>query len=443
MSRIALLLLLALSARAGTLQTLDGRTLVGRIQLDGGGTFLFWPTNGAPIGVDLTNLLAASFSDVNSSSPESGPRLRPVIMDEERGALPEPWRSMNAGRPEQPGSAVHYHGKYTAAVSRGAPGGSDEGCELVYQSFRGNVEIFARIASILPRDDQDRQTAAGLSIRSGTEKDASSLRITLTGSGSISVRKRSSSGGGPVNSLSTMRRPDRKPPYWLRLSREENVISAYHSADGRRWEFVQQTEMAMPDRILIGFLVAGRRRDSDGTAEFDHVTVRPLEARAAYTPRVVLKDGTRIADPFAGVDESSVSFSKDKSGLHLLTRHVARLEFRPIEEPELLPVGRTGVLFSTGDFVDGEFQCVTNGRIRLNSVLFGQRSFVVDRKVTAVILGDPSLEPAAFEVRTLDGSAWRARAIKPVENLLKVETAHLGSCDIPSAELKEIHRIPR
>ena len=436
------ILLLALSAHGATVQTLDGRTLQGRIQLDAGGTFLVWLTNEPPVPVALTNLLRADFSNPTNAALPLNRHLRPLAIDEERGALPEPWENADVGQRDHPGSSVHFHGKFTADAPRGMPAGVDEGFHFIYQSFRGNVEIVARIADIAPRDDKERQAAAGLAMRASVESSVNTVRVTLTGNGSISFRRRATTGGTAATSLNTIRRPDRKPPYWLKLVREENVVSAYHSTDGRRWEFVQQTEILLPERLLVGLLVASRRRDVRGTAEFDHVTVRALEPRARYTPRLVLQDGTLIADHFGVVDDTVVNLSKEKRTLRLLTRHVARLEFRPVEDPESLPAGRSGVLLATGDFVDGDFLCVTNGKVLLNSVLFGQRNYALDRKVTAVLLRDVTPKPAVFEIKTLDGCVWRAKSIVLEEGMLHAETWWMGRCKIPAAELKEIARLP-
>ena len=155
----------------------------------------------------------------------------------------------------------------------------------------------------------------------------------------------------------------------------------------------------------------------------------------------MLRDGTLIADHFGVVDETVVNLSKEKSNLRLLTHNVARLEFRPIDDPELLPAGRSGVLLATGDFVDGDFQCVTNGKVLIRSVLFGRRSFALDRKVAAVILRDVAPQPAAFEIRTLDGSTWRAKSVTLEDGALQADVALIGRWRIPAAELRGIVRI--
>ena len=95
-------------------------------------------------------------------------------------------------------------------------------------------------------------------------------------------------------------------------------------------------------------------------------------------------------------------------------------------------------MLNNGDFVDGEFQCVTNGRVLLGSVLFGRRSLEIGRKVAAVVLREASASPAAFEARTFDGSVWRSRGTRVEADGLVMDTALLGQYRIPTAELREL-----
>jgi len=422
------------SADAGTVQTLDGSLLCGRIQFESPDALVVTPTNAPPVRVALSNLLRADFTNPTNLAPPLSPRLMPLAMDEEHGALPEPWQNLDLARLETPGSAVHYRGRFTVESFRSARGESEEGFHFVYQPFRGDGEIIARVASITPRDQKDLPAKAGVVMRASLDSDARTLMMSLSGSGGAYFRR------GKTHSVTTTddRRPDLKPPYWVKLRREGNTVSGFHSTDGRRWVALDKTDAGLSDHYYVGLAATSRRRGARATAEFDHVIARPLESRASFTPRIVLRDGTIIADHFRGVDETAVTVSPEKKGLCVLTRHVARLQFRPVDGTEELPAGRGGVLLSNGDFVDGEFQCVTNGKVLIDSVLFGRRSLEIGRKVAAVVLREAPVSPAAFEARTFDGSVWRAKATRFESDELVLETALLGQWRIPSSELKEL-----
>lgn len=433
------LLLTLLSASAATVETLDGLTFRGRIKLEAEGLLLLTPSNAPPVRVALSNLLRADFTNPTNPAPRLSPRLKPLAMDEERGAMPAPWRNFDIGQLQEHGSAVHYHGKFTLEASYKDQSERRDGYHFVCQSFLGDGEIIARVASLSPRDDRDKQARAGVMIRAGIEVDQRAVLMSLTGGGGLFFNRWGSNRGGGARED---RRPDLKPPYWVKLSREGKKISASHSTDGRRWFLLENNDEELPDRIYFGLAVMSRRREVSATAEFDHVTVRALEPRGPFTPRLVLTDGTVITDHLRLADDTSITFSADKKGLNVLTRHVARLQFQPIDDPELLPTGRAGVLLASGDFVDGEFQCISNNRVVLGSVLFGQRKFELDRKVAAIVLRDPQSAPLPFEVKTLDGSHWRARSLAIEAGVLKVETPLAGTRRIPSGEIREISRLP-
>ena len=424
------------SLPAAVVQTLDGRTIQGHIQFEAGDSLLITPSNEPPARIAFTSLLRADFNEPTNAPPPVSPRLQPLAMDEERGAMPAPWQNLDIGGMQRPGSAVHYHGTFTVESSRRTSSDGDKGFHFVCQPFRGDGEIVARVASIRPRDEKERQAWAGVMMRASLADEARTLMVAVTGSGGMTFSRRKGREGGATPAS----RPDLKPPYWVRLRREGKTITSHHSTDGRRWAFLGQTDEELPDRIYFGLAVKSNRRDEPATGEFDHVTVRALEPRGPFAPRVVLKDGSVITDHIRLVDDTAITFSAARKGLTVLTRHVARLQFQPLDDPESIPAGRSGVLMATGDFVDGEFLCVSNNRVRLGSVLFGQRSYELNRKVAAVVLRDVTAQAAAFEVKTLDGSVWRARSISVEADALKLDTAFAGSIRIPQSEVREIAR---
>src|SRR6266487_4337522 len=89
-------------ANAGTVQTLDGSLLCGQIHLEAPDALLVTPSNAPPVRVALSNLLRADFTNPTNLPPPLSPRLKPLAMDEERGALPEPWQNLDLGRLEEP-----------------------------------------------------------------------------------------------------------------------------------------------------------------------------------------------------------------------------------------------------------------------------------------------------------------------------------------------------
>ena len=70
------------------------------------------------------------------------------------------------------------------------------------------------------------------------------------------------------------------------------------------------------------------------------------------------------------------------------------------------------MLLRSGDFVDGEFAGLKDGRITISSVLFGKKEFVVEEEAVAVVFHPVRKRTAAFEVHCADGSVLRVSGLK-------------------------------
>tara|TARA_B100000686_G_C16531273_1_gene832448 strand:- start:116 stop:781 length:666 start_codon:yes stop_codon:yes gene_type:complete len=127
---------------------------------------------------------------------------------------------------------------------------------------------------------------------------------------------------------------------------------------------------------------------------------------------IKLANGTVVARAFEDVSEARVRFAQSLEGLVVRGEDVARLVFSPLAAVERIPNRRTGVLLRSGDFVDGEFAGLKDGRITISSVLFGKKEFVVEEEAVAVVLHPVRKRTAAFEGHCADGSVLRVSGLK-------------------------------
>jgi hypothetical protein len=431
-----LLCLHACAAVCGVVQTLDGRTLRGSIRLDSAGDLLITAPNTEAVRVALTNLLHADFAAPEKTNARPiNARLSPALLDENRGALPSPWRSANVGQSKKPGTATHYQGTFTIEARPTTRNNPGDTLVFIHQPWHGDGEFIARVASLEPRDAKEKQARAGVMLRASLEPDSASVSMSLSGGLGSIFRRKSRKGEKVIDDA----RPDLKPPYWVKLVRDGGAIAGFQSTDGRHWKLVGSSETDLPERILVGLAVGSFRRER-ALATLDHVTVRTAVPRAAYTPRLVLRDGTVLADHFASMDEANVTLSKARHSLKLRTADVARLLFQPEFEANALTAGRAGVLLSNGDFIDGDFRGIETGQVKISSVLLGQRRYDLNRRVAAVLLRDVTPRPAPLEVATHDGSLWRPERLALEQDTMVLSTPLLGEWRLPTDELLEIRR---
>jgi hypothetical protein len=437
---LALLCLIPASAPGGTVETLDGRKIEGKLHFASAEVLIVTPRNAPPVQVALSDLLRADFIErASPSTVATSPRLAQAAIDENKGSLPLPWRGHDIGSVLKPGAVSHYHGTFSIEAHPRPGKARGDALYFVYHPWTGDGELIARVASLDPRDAKEKQARAGLMMRSALDPAAPNVSMSLSGGLGSLFRRYSRKGEKVIDDP----RPDLKPPYWLKLVRENGTIAGFQSTDGKAWKLLASSATDLPERMLVGLSVTGRRKES-ARATLDHVALRSVIPRADFAPRVVLRDGTTIADHLVTIDEAALTFSKEKKGLKVRTAHVARVLFQPGFEAASLTPGRTGVLMSNGDFVDGEFRGLENGRVTITSVLFGKRSYDVNRKIAAVVLRDVTPVPADFELATSDGSLWHPRQLRlgDGDSLHFVEPL-AGAWRIAIGDLAELRRANR
>ena len=64
-------------------------------------------------------------------------------------------------------------------------------------------------------------------------------------------------------------------PYWVKLVRFADTITAYQSGDGNTWSKVGTETITMPAGVLVGLAVSSHFSTTLATATFDQITIRP------------------------------------------------------------------------------------------------------------------------------------------------------------------------
>ena len=111
-------------------------------------------------------------------------------------------------------------------------------------------------------------------------------------------------------------------------------------------------------------------------------TFREVDEPPAMRQGVVLTDGTAVAGEIISADETTLHLARDGKDVAVPLDRVARVLFRPVPGKTLadLPAGRYGAALDSGDFFEGEFKGISDGRVRFDSVLFGAAQFVPGRR---------------------------------------------------------------
>lgn len=152
----------------------------------------------------------------------------------------------------------------------GPIGGTEDHFDFAWKPLHGDGSIIARVDSVA---ETSADAMAGVMIRWSLGRKSMNAALFLTASKGTSFQYRLEDGGvtervvqaGPV------------PPYWLKLSREGNTITAQCSPDGADWGPVTENPGGSSVQISVGEAFVGLGLSSSfwdvTSAEFSNVSV--------------------------------------------------------------------------------------------------------------------------------------------------------------------------
>jgi regulation of enolase protein 1 (concanavalin A-like superfamily) len=136
----------------------------------------------------------------------------------------------------------------------------------VYQPLSGDGEIVARVASV---QNVAAWVKAGVMIRSElTAGSAHAMMMVTPGKGNAFQRR--TVGGGTSSST-----PGSfvTAPYWVKLARLGDSITASESSDGVTWRTVGSATISMPGVVFAGLALSSHSATALAAATFDRVSV--------------------------------------------------------------------------------------------------------------------------------------------------------------------------
>ena len=236
---------------------------------------------------------------------------------------------------------------------------------------------------------------------------------------------------------------DRSGQAWLAESRESIPLVA-----GERYDLVLET-------ASTGGGAAARLWWSSASVGKTNIPAshlfpsRPAREAAALQETgdrlpagILLRNGTFLAGEVEQGSSTSIKIVNRLRPQPLTAVNVARILCQPLAPglaSRLVP-GRTGVLLTKGDFVDGEFRGLERGKVSVSSVLFGTRSFDARTEVMAVVLHEVGADRSTFEVRLADRSRIHPSLLTLEPEALKLEDSILGSLRLPFPSVKLLQR---
>ena len=169
-------------------------------------------------------------------------------------------------------------------------------------------------------------------------------------------------------------------------------------------------------------------------------SAEPAEGRGPALPAgVVLRNGVIIDAPLQSGSATSLRLRGVAGRQPISMAKVSRIHVRPITRnlAQALPADRAGVLLKNRDFIDGEFAGLENGRVKIESVLFGERTFDL-KDVVAIVLRGQAPPMWRCAITTIDGAVLYGKGLRISPASVALEGAPEFS--LSAAEVTEIVR---
>ena len=194
--------------------------------------------------------------------------------------LPAPWLQADIGPTATPGAATVTGASPAArsfqlSGSGVGPSGTRDAYHAVYQPLNVDGTVTARVGSVAGPG------AAGLFLRDSLAADAPCAAVIVSSSGVVAFSSRPTAGAA----ASTTSDPTTVMfPHWLRLKRDGDTFSAYHSTDGAKWSQIgTNVKIGMGSTPELGMATFSGNANSTTSAVFTNVSaVSPLLTPGSY-----------------------------------------------------------------------------------------------------------------------------------------------------------------
>jgi regulation of enolase protein 1 (concanavalin A-like superfamily) len=180
------------------------------------------------------------------------------------------WFSQDLGTPGLAGSAKDT-GYFTVKGSGlGFAGNTDSG-QFVYRAVTGNNQIVARVGS---QSGATSTTApAAVMIRDSLTTASKNAVLALSADGTLRFQAHLNANDGTSTTTTTA---GVTIPSWLKLLRNNNVITGYYSSDGFNWIQAGSATITLNTNAYLGLAASSKSNSQLATVIYDNVSVGPI-----------------------------------------------------------------------------------------------------------------------------------------------------------------------
>jgi len=187
------------------------------------------------------------------------------------------WTGLDIGSVNPAGSTAINGGVATVKGSGADIWDGADSFHFGYQQMTGDGEIKARIVS---QQNTQEWALAGVMIRESLAANSRHALAAMTPGHGLSFDYRATTGGNTSYTAGG----SGTVPYWLRLVRSGNTITASKSTNGTTWTNMGSASIAMGSTVYVGLAVTSHSNGTLGTATFDNLSFTGQPPAADTTP---------------------------------------------------------------------------------------------------------------------------------------------------------------
>lgn len=364
---------------------------------------------------------------------ESAPST-PVV--EANPASSAPWLEKDIGSMPIPGSTRQEGEVFTVRSSGLDLDGYSDSFHYVYKPVQGDREIIVHVSAL---HQTSPNAKAGVMMRENLGEYSRCVMLGLTPVRGGFLQFRDEEG----RDMQVQSRNNLRAPCWIKLRREGHEFSAYQSRNGCQWEPAGSVTLPMSGSFYVGIATTSARDRVVNWSTFRQVQEGVHLRNPAFPPRAELVSGSVVVGwPVPAQETEALDIESGFTSVTVPLRAISRMMFQwvPIDPVVASHYERTGVWLANGEFLEGDLRAVEDGKVRISSVLYGQRSFDASSEVVLVALQKRESRPARYEVKTVTGSVWRAQSIAFKDNELIFKEPVLGEMNLPIHQIAAIRQ---
>ena len=191
--------------------------------------------------------------------------------------MSSPYTFQDIGAVGIKGASSRSSGAFTMVASGADIWNTADEFGYVYVPVNGDCTVTARVASL---QNVNASAKAGVMIRETTDANSKYAIAAMTPGGTFLFQYRSSTGSSAAQVTSSAR----SIPYWVRLVRSGNTITAYRSSNGSRWSQVGTAlTVFMTTRVYVGLALTSHDNTKTASAAFSNFSVSSSGTLAAPT----------------------------------------------------------------------------------------------------------------------------------------------------------------